>query len=73
VDRPLKKRRLVLPVINAVACTGCGWCVAACPYHLLVLEADAGKKSAQLARPDLCTGCAKCIPACNFRAIRMAG
>ena len=64
-------KRVALPEITLSKCTGCGWCVAACPYNLLVLETIAGKKSATLENPDPCTGCAKCIPACNFGAIRM--
>ena len=65
-------RKAVLPVIARNLCTGCGWCVAACPDHLLVLEVDAKRrKAAELAQPDLCPGCGKCIPVCNFRAIRL--
>jgi len=60
------------PVVSASRCTGCGWCVAACPDHLLVLEPDAGgRKAAALALPELCPGCGKCIPVCNFRAIEL--
>ncbi len=66
-------RRRVVPVIARDLCTGCGWCVAACPDHLLVLEVDARHtKAAELPQPALCTGCGKCLPVCNFRAIRMA-
>lgn len=69
----LSKRKVALPVIARTLCTGCGWCVAACPDHLLVLEVDdQHRKAAELPQPELCTGCAKCIPVCNFRAIRMA-
>ena len=69
-NRP-RKRPVAWPVITPSRCTGCGWCVAACPDHLLVLEVQARKKSAQLALPELCSGCAKCIPVCNFGAIEM--
>ncbi len=64
-------KRVALPAITPSKCTGCGWCVAACPDNLLVLESIAGMKSATLVKPDTCTGCAKCIPACNFGAIKM--
>lgn len=69
----LSRRKAVLPVIARNLCTGCGWCVAACPDHLLVLEVDdQRRKAAELSQPEPCTGCGKCIPVCNFRAIRMA-
>lgn len=68
----VSRRKPVLPVIARNLCTGCGWCVAACPDHLLLLEVDAQRrKAAELAQPDLCTGCGKCIPVCNFRAVRL--
>ncbi|NKE68439.1 4Fe-4S dicluster domain-containing protein [Ramlibacter sp. RBP-2] len=68
----LSKRTAVLPVIARNLCTGCGWCVAACPDHLLVLEVDGQRrKAAELPRPELCPGCGKCLPVCNFRAIRL--
>lgn len=66
------RRKPVLPLIARSRCTGCGWCVAACPDHLLVLEVDEQRrKAAELPQPDLCPGCGKCIPVCNFRAITL--
>jgi len=65
-------RRRPWPVVDRGRCTGCGWCVAACPDHLLVLEVGARRqKAAELVQPDLCPGCGKCIPVCNFRAIQL--
>lgn len=61
-----------MPVVARTLCTGCGWCVAACPDHLLVLEVDAQhRKAAELPHPESCPGCGKCIPVCNFRAIKL--
>ena len=37
-----------LPQIDPGRCTGCGWCVAACPPHVLSLHAGAGRKAAAL-------------------------
>jgi NAD-dependent dihydropyrimidine dehydrogenase PreA subunit len=66
---------LALPVIDTACCTACGRCVAACPPHVLWLEAERpngwGKKSAVLHNADDCTGCAKCYAVCPFDAIKM--
>jgi ferredoxin len=64
--------RKALPVIDKTRCTGCGWCVAVCPPHVLSLEAapDWQKKST-LHDEAGCTGCAKCAVKCPFDAITM--
>ena len=65
-------RRPALPAIDPARCTGCGWCVAACPPHVLSLQAERGRKSATLHDAPACTGCALCAVRCPFSAIRMA-
>jgi ferredoxin len=64
-----------LPAINPARCTGCGWCVAVCPPHVLSLQAqDAGgwgSKTSQLHDEAGCTGCALCAVRCPFDAIDM--
>ena len=67
----MPNKQVALPVVDPARCSGCGWCVAACPDNLLVLESIKGKKSASLINADVCPGCAKCILVCNFGAIRM--
>ena len=74
--------RKALPAIDTARCTGCGWCVAACPPHVLSLQVQAptppqggapgwGPKRSQLHDAGDCTGCAKCAVRCPFDAIRM--
>ena len=53
-------------------CTGCGWCVAACPLDLLSLQPQGWRKFALVEREQLCTGCLKCQNRCLFGAIRVA-
>ena len=63
--------RKALPVIDAGRCTGCGWCVAACPPHVLSLEVVQWKKRSTLHDEPGCTGCARCAVKCPFGAIAM--
>ena len=63
-----------LPAVDLDRCTGCGWCVAACPPHVLslqVLPHRQGRKGSTLHAADACTGCALCERCCPFGAIRM--
>lgn len=60
---------LFVPVVNTARCTGCGWCVAACPLNLLSLESANWRKHAVVHDVDRCTGCRKCEVACPFSVI----
>lgn len=63
--------RKALPVIDKTRCTGCGWCVAVCPPHVLSLDVKRWKKFSQLHDEASCTGCAKCAVKCPFGVIAM--
>lgn len=63
--------RKALPIVDPARCTGCGWCVAACPPHVLSLQASGWEKRATLHDAPGCTGCALCAVKCPFDAIRM--
>ena len=62
---------MLLPKVDTVRCTGCGWCVAACPPHVLSLQTDDLRKHAVLHDLQGCTGCRKCERKCPFGVIGM--
>jgi len=63
--------RRLLPHIDTARCTGCGWCVADCPFHSLSLEREGWKKASVLHDAERCTGCKKCEVKCPFKVISM--
>ncbi|GAA6142348.1 4Fe-4S binding protein [Hydrogenophaga sp. 5NK40-0174] len=69
---PIAKNPKALPVIDPGRCTGCGWCVGACPENVLALQlAEDWTKRSQLSNASGCTGCARCAVRCPFDAIAM--
>jgi NAD-dependent dihydropyrimidine dehydrogenase PreA subunit len=60
-----------LPQIDTQRCTGCGWCVAACPPHVLSLQPHGWRKQAVLHNMPNCTGCSLCERRCPFGVITM--
>jgi carbon-monoxide dehydrogenase iron sulfur subunit len=52
-------------VVNSGECTGCGICVDACPYRVMLLDPQEG-----LARKcDLCEGNPACVRYCPMEAL----
>lgn len=58
-------QRPVLPVLDALRCTGCGECVWVCaPGVLAVVD-----ERLEFARPDRCDYCGECETVCGEEAI----
>lgn len=66
-----RRPALRLPRIEHSRCTGCGWCVAACPEHVLSLQPQGWRKMSVLHDADHCTGCRLCERRCPFHVIDM--
>lgn len=73
---PLLRGRRPDPVeIADDRCTGCGFCVADCPYKALTLVDRAEGRHPHLAvvDPTLCVGCGVCVGSCPWLAIGYPG
>lgn len=64
------QRKFSLAVVDRQACTGCGNCVAICPYDACSLEAEqnAYKSTVNQMR---CTGCGSCVSVCPNGSIQL--
>ncbi|MBN2035896.1 MAG: CoB--CoM heterodisulfide reductase iron-sulfur subunit A family protein [Chitinispirillaceae bacterium] len=51
-------------------CSGCGACVAVCPYNAVELDASSGRATVNEA---LCKGCGACAATCRAAAIDLRG
>jgi ferredoxin len=56
-----------LPIIDPIACTGCGLCIDLCPTN--ALDQVDGRSS--LVAPDACTYCMVCQDVCPEDAITL--
>jgi MinD superfamily P-loop ATPase len=59
---------VAIPVIDGVACTGCGLCARACEFHALLALPEA-----PLLLPELCHDCGACAYVCPEEAISDGG
>ncbi len=59
-------------VVNGAACTGCGDCVAACPFAAIAMTGTNGNALA-FVDGAVCKGCGGCTPVCPENAIDLLG
>ena len=64
------KPEAITSSVNEDICSGCGICVALCPYNAMELEVKEGKRVAN-SIPALCKGCGTCGAACPSGAVSM--
>ncbi|HDP26164.1 MAG TPA: CoB--CoM heterodisulfide reductase iron-sulfur subunit A family protein [Deltaproteobacteria bacterium] len=67
-----RERKFSLARVDHEACTGCGNCVAVCPYDACSLEKKEGalKSTVNLIR---CSGCGSCVSVCPNGSIQLPG
>lgn len=65
-----RDRKIAHAIVDRDACTGCGNCVAICPYVACALEPENG---AFKSRVDImrCTGCGSCVAVCPNGSIQL--
>lgn len=56
-----------VPLIDALACTGCGLCVTRCPEGVVALVG----RLVVLIRPEACTYCGLCEAICPVGAVAL--
>lgn len=59
---------IILPIVDADRCTGCGVCVEACPMHAVELVGDSFAQVV-IVRPEDCEYCGDCEEICPEGAI----
>jgi heterodisulfide reductase subunit A2 len=62
----------LVAIVHEAACTGCGECLAACPYDAIEPSACDGRNVALIV-PSVCKGCGGCVPVCPDDAIDLLG
>jgi quinol-cytochrome oxidoreductase complex cytochrome b subunit len=62
----LRRSRISRPLVDPLQCSGCGLCVADCPFDALTLVPASGTGGGRVAwlDPTRCAGCGICVGAC---------
>jgi len=63
----------LIAVVDEDLCSGCGTCVAICPYQAIELIKLEGGKSRAKVNEALCMGCGACAAACPSSAMQQKG
>ena len=59
--------------VNQTRCTGCGVCVAVCPYSAPSLVSEGPQAGRAEINPVLCKGCGSCVSSCRSGAAQLKG
>lgn len=59
--------------VNPSLCSGCGVCVAVCPYNAPSLQASGRDEGKAIINPVICKGCGACVASCRSGALQLKG
>jgi heterodisulfide reductase subunit A len=65
-----RESKFAIACVDAQGCSGCGNCVAACPFEACVLE-SVGNRFQCRVNPVRCTGCGTCVSVCPNNSIQL--
>ncbi|HEY5520265.1 MAG TPA: CoB--CoM heterodisulfide reductase iron-sulfur subunit A family protein [Candidatus Limnocylindrales bacterium] len=63
----------LVAIVHADACTGCGDCLATCPYAAIEMSEGADGRKLAVISETSCKGCGGCVPLCPENAIDLLG
>ncbi|WP_027360501.1 FAD-dependent oxidoreductase [Desulforegula conservatrix] len=59
--------------VNQMICSGCGVCVAVCPYNAPSMRLSKPYEGKAEINPVLCKGCGACVSSCRSGALKLKG
>jgi heterodisulfide reductase subunit A len=59
--------------VNPAICSGCGVCVAVCPYNAPSIRMSKPNEGKAEINPVLCKGCGACVSSCRSGALKLKG
>lgn len=65
-----RESKFAIARVDAQGCSGCGNCVAACPFEACVLEPWENRFQCRV-NPVRCTGCGTCVSVCPNNSIQL--
>lgn len=70
VESRFQESKFAIARVTADRCSGCGNCVAACPFEACSLEPTEGRLHCRV-NPFRCTGCGTCVSVCPNNSIQL--
>ncbi|BCS95666.1 hypothetical protein DSLASN_12980 [Desulfoluna limicola] len=59
--------------VTTALCSGCGVCMAVCPYNAPSLQTEGRDEGRAFINPVICKGCGACVASCRSGALQLKG